>query len=643
MQIWFRYHARRLTFQGKIRAATLVTAIAAVVVALLFLTALEWRADHAQLVRQQQALAEVLAANVSAALVFDDRSAAEETLHTAWRVDDVRSVALFDLKGDLFMQVAKSGRTAKSRSWLDGGLDRGRVVSRTAVFVKGARVGELVMTATMNGLYTHLVAFITSALAACVVALGLAFLISRWLTRLITRPLEGLSSAIADVRQSGDFTRRVASSGADEFGQLTNDFNLLLSELGNSEANRQILLADLRSALDSAEAANIAKSQFLANMSHEIRTPLNGVLGMTQALAMGELNASQRERVGIIRECGQSLLAVLNDILDLSKIEAGKFELEISDFDLGEVAHAVRAAFTDISNRAGLSFGLAIEDGVEGVWRGDSVRLRQILYNLVSNAVKFTEEGEVRLTISRGDAGEVLFSVFDTGMGMTDDQLSRLFAKFYQTDSSNTRRFGGTGLGLAICRELSELMGGSISARSTPGEGSTFTLMLPLEYLGPSIPQSRDLPATALGHPQWEDASPGSQLRVLAAEDNPANQLVLRALLQAFDITPTIVSNGRMAVDAWEIEEFDLILMDIQMPEMDGVRATKLIRGAEVASGRLRTPIIALSANAMTHQVREYLAAGMDGHVAKPIEIAKLQEMLEDVFDGAGMAPEAAA
>jgi signal transduction histidine kinase len=637
VRVWLGNYSPRLTFKGKVRAATLATAIAAVVVAQILLTALEWQADRAQLVRQQQALAEVLASNVSAALVFDDRAAAEETLHTAWRVDDIQSVALFDLKGDLFIRVSKSGRTSHDgRGWVNDTLDRGSVVSRTPVIVKGARVGDLVMTASLGSLYARLGGFITSGLVACTLAIGLAFLISHWLTRLIARPLEGLSSAIADVRQSGDFTRRVTSAGVDEFGQLTDDFNLLLSEIGNSEANRQILLADLRAALDNAEAANIAKSQFLANMSHEIRTPLNGVLGMTQALALGELNTSQRERVGIIRECGQSLLAVLNDILDLSKIEAGKFELEITDFDLGEVAHAVRAAFTDISNRAGLSFGLTLEDGVVGVWRGDSVRLRQILYNLVSNAVKFTEQGEVRLTISKGGPGELLFSVFDTGMGMTDDQLSRLFAKFYQTDSSNTRRFGGTGLGLAICRELSELMGGSISAQSIPGEGSTFTLMLPLEYLGPSTSRETEKLGQPQGQPLPESQSSGWQLRVLAAEDNPANQLVLRALLQAFDITPNIVSNGRMAVDAWEMEEFDLILMDIQMPEMDGVKATKLIRDSETASGRTRTPIVALSANAMTHQVREYLAAGMDGHVAKPIEIAKLQEMLEGILDGMG-------
>ena len=399
-----------------------------------------------------------------------------------------------------------------------------------------------------------------------------------------------------------------------------------VAEAGN--ASLQTLTNELRRALDAAEAANVAKSEFLANMSHEIRTPLNGVLGMTQALWMDVLTPAQRERVSIIRDSGQSLLAVLNDVLDLSKIESGRFELEVIEFDLEEVAHGVCAAYTETANRNGVSFGLALAEQARGRWRGDSVRIRQILYNLVSNALKFTAQGEVHVEIDRAAEGGLSIRVRDTGIGIASDKLPQLFSKFYQTDSSNTRRFGGTGLGLAICRQLCELMDGQISAESVEGQGSTFCVRLPIEQVTAGAAHSTRSTDDAEVEQGREPRFIGEGQRVLAAEDNAANQLVLRALLQAFDITPTIVGNGLLAVQACSREAFDLILMDVQMPEMDGVTATGLIRAREAELGQPRTPIIALSANAMSHQVREYLAAGMDGHIAKPINIEHLAAAL---------------
>ena len=402
----------------------------------------------------------------------------------------------------------------------------------------------------------------------------------------------------------------------------------MLAEAGNEKL--QVLTDELRVALEVAEAATIAKSQFLANMSHEIRTPLNGVLGMTQALWMGDLTSSQREKVSIIRDCGRSLLAVLNDILDISKIEAQHLELELLDFDIEQMTAAVCAAFTEVANRNGVSFGATLSDDAKGYWRGDSVRIRQILYNLVSNALKFTSQGEVHIDIDCTASAALRLTVRDTGMGIAADKLPALFSKFYQTDSSITRRFGGTGLGLAICRELCDLMGGEIVAQSTEGVGSTFSVTLPLEKIRSPKPSVLNVEPV---HREKDGAllQAIASLRVLAAEDNPANQLVLRALLQAFDISPTIVGNGQLAVDACKTQEFDVILMDIQMPVMDGLTATTVIRDYELKQRLPRMAIVALSANAMTHQVREYLATGMDAHVAKPIDFDQLTQALAGV------------
>jgi PAS domain S-box-containing protein len=380
-------------------------------------------------------------------------------------------------------------------------------------------------------------------------------------------------------------------------------------------------------AKEAAEAATRAKSAFLATMSHEIRTPLNGVLGMAQAMSVGELAGDQRERLDVIRQSGETLLAVLNDVLDLSKIEAGRLELEEAEFDIGAVAHGAHAAFGAVAAAKGVAFELRVSRAAAGSYLGDAIRVRQVLSNLISNALKFTESGRVAVSVGRRK-GALTLTVSDTGIGMSAEQQARLFQAFGQADASTTRRFGGTGLGLAICRELVELMGGTIAAESAEGAGSRFVATLPLpraERPARQAPPSRERLA---GKPAPETVA-AAPLRVLAAEDNPVNQLVLKALLSQAGIEPMVVADGVDAVAAWESGDWDVILMDVQMPRMDGPTATRFIREREAAQGRPRTPIVALTANAMTHQVNDYLAAGMDGFVAKPIEVVRLFEALE--------------
>ncbi len=376
-----------------------------------------------------------------------------------------------------------------------------------------------------------------------------------------------------------------------------------------------------------AEGADRAKSSFLATMSHEIRTPLNGVLGMAQAMAADDLSPAQRERIDVIQQSGNSLLAILNDILDMAKVEAGKLELETLDFDLAEMVRGAHATFAAEADAKGLAFTSRISPAAHGLYRGDPTRLRQVIYNLISNALKFTEQGRVSLEVDWTD-GALRVGVSDSGIGIDPEAMEGLFSRFSQADATTTRRSGGTGLGLAICRELSQLMGGDLEAISAPGQGSTFTLRLPLARVG-----EVKAPAASTIETAKAVADDGRPLRILAAEDNAVNRLVLKTLVGQMGFDITVVENGVEAVDAWRTAAWDAILMDVQMPVMDGMTAARAIREAEVAEGRARTAIIALTANAMTHQVAQYAACGMDAHVAKPIDVQLLVQTLAAVLE----------
>jgi signal transduction histidine kinase len=392
-----------------------------------------------------------------------------------------------------------------------------------------------------------------------------------------------------------------------------------------------------------AQAANAAKSDFLATMSHEIRTPLNGVIGMAQVMSGDELSDLQRERLGVVRQSGEALLVLLNDVLDLAKIEAGKLECEAEPFDLHALLCGLEASFSAIAEGKGIGLQLSLSPAAAGVYRGDPARIRQIVANLLSNAVKFTDAGLIRLAVDCDPADApysvVRLAVSDTGIGMPADRLDRLFGKFSQLDASTTRRYGGTGLGLAISRQLAEKMGGSIVAESRLGAGSTFTATLKLERLADTA-----LIAETQGDTPVAVLDPDAPFRVLAAEDNAVNRLVLKTLLEQAGIQPVLVDNGAEAVAAWADGDWDVILMDVQMPIMDGVQAARAIRAREREQRRPRTPIIALTANAMSHQLLEYDAAEMDDCVSKPIQAEALFLALQRVIEAsAAGAAEAAA
>ena len=382
----------------------------------------------------------------------------------------------------------------------------------------------------------------------------------------------------------------------------------------------------LKDARRRAEAANQAKSEFLANMSHEIRTPLNGVVAMADTLSRSDLPEREREMVEVVRASGVTLERLLSDILDSAKIEAGQVAIEAAPFHLGDAVREVAGLYRAAAEQKEVALEIDIDEGLEHRVVGDGVRVRQILSNLVSNALKFTAEGQVTLRVSTVD-DRVRFEVRDTGVGFDAEQKARIFARFQQADGSITRRFGGTGLGLAISRDLATLMGGAFECESTPGEGSVFWFDL-------NLPACDEPESDRAFTPAETEAVDGRPLRILLAAAHPANRKVIEIMLAGVEAELTSVENGQLALDAFTAERFDLVLMDMQMPVMDGLAAVRAIRSHEAEAGRPRTPVLMLTANALAEHVAAGRASGADGHLAKPITLGTLLAAVSSVMDG---------
>ena len=619
---------------------------------LLVLVGVSLDTSRAQVLERSSALGSVLASNLTASIVFQDPGTAAELLNGLRTVDDVIEAQITLPEGDVFVTYRRS--LLEDPAGVQGLYSESLSVP---VLLDQEEIASLEIRVDLWPVYQQLVWISGIAFVLWMLGMVAAYVLSRVFNARITEPLSDLADMMSEVTDREDYGRRFSYGVNNELGSVVDAFNEMLERIGDREQRLRKMIVDLEEARDQAESAARSKSSFLANMSHEIRTPMNGVMGMIALLKQGDLTEQQRAYFETIERSADALLLIIDDILDFTKIEAGRLKLGRSAFSLRDSLGSIEALFSEPASQKGLALSFSVDPAVPEVVVGDPGRIRQILLNLIGNAVKFTDEGSITVTASLADPDkpeQFRFTVADTGPGIQPDDQTRIFGEFYQADVSLTRAHGGTGLGLAITDQLVRLMGGQVGFESEFGKGSLFWVELPLASPSDATAASfRDNDARGvsadkesarlerLTNPAAAASAPTTgateyplpvtyDLQVLVAEDSEVNQFIIRELLAKWGIEIAVAANGLEAVKAFREREFDLILMDIQMPEMDGLEATRQIRSIQTREALHQgCEIVGLSAHAMSGDRERYMAEGMVDYLTKPIRTEELRVVLD--------------